>query len=164
MAFESDPIAEKLNDFVCSREAYMWLMWLPELRPAEQALIAIWELEQEVYNGGFLQYFQNSSGNHVPFICDVLRRVGASKVTSIMERAIALAGPGVPWDDEIKRFTVLDTLSDENKNKLSQLDHEFYEQLDDLNLMLFRYLSKHRDQVDAPEDFWTGVSLTHDPE
>jgi hypothetical protein len=33
MPFESDPIAAKLNDFVSSREAYMWLMWFNELTP-----------------------------------------------------------------------------------------------------------------------------------
>ena len=60
MAFETDPIAAKLNDFVSSRQAYMWLMWFDKLPPIERALIAIWELEQEVYNGSFIQYFQNS--------------------------------------------------------------------------------------------------------
>jgi Domain of unknown function (DUF4375) len=163
VAFESDPIATKLNDFVSSRRAYMWLMWFDELPRVEQALIAIWELEQEVYNGGFMQYFQNSSGNRVPFICEILRGVGANKVASVVERAIALAGPGIPWDDELRRYAMLNTLSHENKSTLSRMSHEFYEQLDDLNLMLFRYLSKHRDLIDAPKDFWTVESPTNDP-
>jgi Domain of unknown function (DUF4375) len=163
MAFESDPIAAKLNDFVGSHQAYMWLMCFDELPPVERALIAIWELEQEVYNGGFLQYLQNWSGNRVPFICEILRGIDANNAACAVERAIALVGPGIPWDDEVERYTMLNTLSDENKSKLSQLGQEFYEQLDDLNLMLFRYLSEHHDQLDAPKDFWTVESLTNDP-
>ena len=118
MAFESDPIAAKLNDFIASQEAYMWLLWFDELTPAEQALIAIWELEQEVYNGGFMQYFGNSSGARVPFICGILRTIGADQVASILEGAIAFAGPGIPWDDEIKRYPMLNALSEENKDKV----------------------------------------------
>src|SRR5712691_6409752 len=113
--FESDPIAAKLNEFVSSREAYRWLMWFDELKPAEQALIATWELEQEVYNGGFMQYFQNSSGGRVPFICEILRIVEATKAASVLERAIALVGPNIPWDDEVKRYGMLSDLPDENK-------------------------------------------------
>jgi hypothetical protein len=71
--------------------------------------------------------------------------------------------PVFPWDDELKRYIMLNTLSHENKSQLSQMSHEFYDQLDDLNLMLFRYLLKHRDQLDAPKDFWTVESLTNDP-
>jgi hypothetical protein len=132
VAFETDPIAAKLNDFISSRQAYMWLMWFDKLPPIERALIAIWELEQEVYNGGFMQYFQNSSGNRVPFICEILRGVDANKVASVVEHAIALAGPGIPWDDELKRYTMLNSLSDENKSQLFRMDREFYDQLDDL--------------------------------
>jgi hypothetical protein len=154
MAFESDPIAAKLNNFVSSREAYMWLMWFDELTLAEQALIATWELEQEVYNGGFMQYFQNSSGERVPFICKILRTVEANKVASVLDRAIELAGPNIPWDDELRRCAMLKALSDDSKSKLFHMSDELYEQLDDLNSLLFRYLSKHRDQLDAPEEFW----------
>ena len=122
-------------------------------------MIAIWELEQEVYNGGFLQYFGNSSGARVPFICGILRTIGADQVASILKGAIAFAGPGIPWDDEIKRYPMLNALSEENKDKLSDLGGELYSQLDDLNALLFRYLSKHRDQLDTPEEFWLETTI-----
>jgi hypothetical protein len=48
MTFESGPIAQKLNDFVVSEEAWWWLVDFNELTPVEQALIGVWELEQEV--------------------------------------------------------------------------------------------------------------------
>ena len=155
MAFESDPIASKLNEFVSTHEAYMWLSWFDELKPAEQALLAIWELEQEVYNGGFPQYFQNSSGDRVPVISDILRTVGADKAAAVVESAIALVGPNIPWQDHVKRYRAVEELSGKSKDKLHDLGRELYDELDNLNALLFRYLSRHREQLDAPADFWT---------
>jgi hypothetical protein len=154
MAFESDPIARKLNDFIVSEEAWWWLVDFNELMPAEQALIGVWELEQEVYNGGFMQYFYNS-GEHVPAMREILQRIGASHAASIFERAAAVVEPGMSWAELFSRASTLDASSEENKTKLYDLDREFSKHLDDLNLLLFRYLSKHRDQLNAPAEFWT---------
>ena len=64
MPYESDPIAIKLNELVSRNDAYMWLSWFDELKRPDQALLGVWELANEVYNGGFLQYFHNSSRDH----------------------------------------------------------------------------------------------------
>jgi hypothetical protein len=154
MPFESDPIAAKLNDLVTSLQPYRWLVPFDQLSPAKRVLFAIWELEQEVYNGGFKQYFQNSSGDRVPVICEILRIVGADRVALVLERAIALAGPNIPWGDIAKRYPLLNHLPEDIKDKLFDLNKELYKELDDLNASLFRYLSKHRDELDAPADFW----------
>jgi hypothetical protein len=154
MPFESDPIAAKLNDLVTSLRPYWWLIPFNELSPAKRALFAIWELEQEVYNGGFKQYFQNSSGDRVPVICEILRIVGADRIALVLERAIALAGPNIPWDDMAKRYPLLNNLPEDIKDKLFDLNRELYNELDGLNASLFRYLSMHRGELDAPADFW----------
>jgi hypothetical protein len=54
----------------------------------------------------------------------------------------------------MKRYSLLNDLPDENKSELFRMSDELYQQLDDLNSSLFRYLSKHRDELDAPEEFW----------
>jgi hypothetical protein len=154
MAFESDPIAQKLNDFVVSEEAWWWLVDFNELTSVEQALIGVWELEQEVYNGGFVQYFYNS-GERVPAMREILQTIGANHVASIVERAIAAAAPAISLGDEAGWYDKLNALSEGNKDKLDNLERELSNRLDDLNLLLFRYLSKHRDQLNAPEEFWT---------
>jgi hypothetical protein len=153
MAFESDPIAQKLNDFVVSEEAWWWLVDFNGLMPVEQALIGVWELEQEVYNGGFMQYFYNS-GDRVPAMREILQTIGANHAASIFERAVAVVEPGMSWAELFSRASTLDASSEENKTKLYDLDREFSKHLDDLNRSLFQYLSKHRDQLNAPEEFW----------
>ena len=155
MPYESAPLAIRLNELVVSLDAYMWLMWFDELTPAEQAFIAIWELQQEVYNGGFMQYFQNSSGERVPHICEILRRIDAGPAASVIERAISLAGPDIPWNDKVRRFSALKTISEDNRDKLFHMSKDLFDQSDDLHRLLFQYLSKHREQIEAPADFWT---------
>jgi hypothetical protein len=155
VAYESDPIAQKLNDLVSSQELYMGLIGFDDLNSAEQALIGTWELVNEVYNGGFAQYFHNSSREHAASMIAVFRSIDAHRVAAILQSAIALAGPGTRWGDEPKFVTAINSMPSEMKNRLAEFGRELYEELDDLHLRVFRYLSQHRDQIDAPADFWT---------
>ena len=155
MAYESDPIAQKLNDLISSQELYMGLMFFNELNPAEKALIGTWELANEVYNGGFMQYFHNSSRDHAKPMVAVLHSIDAHRTATIVESALALAGPGTRWGDEPNSLTAINSMPDDVKSKLRKLEGDLYDELDNLHRQVFRFLSKHREQIEAPVDFWT---------
>jgi Domain of unknown function (DUF4375) len=159
MPYESDPITMKLNELVASQELYMGLMAFDELKPAEQALIGTWELANEVYNGGFMQYFHNSSREHAKPMVDVLRSIDARQAADILESAIALAGPGTTLGDEPNYLAAVNSMPDDVERQITELERKFYDELDNLHLRLFRYLSKHRDQIEAPEEFWTEATI-----
>lgn len=55
----------------------------------EQVVLAITALEAEVNNGGYDQFFVNSSHEFAPTIVSTLRRVGCEKTAAITQRAIA---------------------------------------------------------------------------
>ncbi len=155
MAYESDPIAQKLNNLVSDNQLYTELMSFADLNPAEQALIGTWELANELYNGGLTQYFHNSSGEHAKPMVAVLRSIDAHRAATILETAIALAGPGTPWGDEPNYLSAINSMPDDVKNALEALEGNLYDELDNLHRQVFSYLSKHRDQIDAPAEFWT---------
>ena len=157
MPYESDPIAGKLNEIVSRNEAYMWLSWFDELKPPDQALLGVWELANEVYNGGFLQYFHNSSRDHAKPLTGILRSIGADRVAAIVDSAIGLAGPGTRWGDEPSYFTVIESMPAEVRDQLRALECDLYDELDDLHRLVFRHLSQHRgeSEIEAPADFWT---------
>lgn len=46
--------------------------------------------ESEVYNGGLLQFFTNSSGELSPYISQALIKIGANKSEEIFKKAIAV--------------------------------------------------------------------------
>jgi hypothetical protein len=55
---------------------------------------AIWEVEFEVNNGGFSQYFLNDSVESASFVVSALEQISAPQTENICQRAIAIAFPG----------------------------------------------------------------------
>ncbi len=159
MAYESDPIVSKLNELVGSQELYFDLSFFEELSVPEQALIGTWELANEVYNGGFLQYFHNSSRDHAKPMVAILRSIDADRAADILEGAMALAGPGTRSGDEPNFLTAMSSMPADLKDRLIKLDRDLYDELDNLHLQVFRFMSKHRDQFDVPADFWTEAGI-----
>ncbi len=60
----------------------------------QKVFSAIWNLESEVNNGGFSQYFLNSSAESAPVVVQALETIGAAATAMICGRAIAAAFPG----------------------------------------------------------------------
>src|SRR6185437_1709343 len=153
MAYESDPIASKFGELVLSLSLHYDLDSFSDMNPAEQALAGTWELANEIYNGGFIQYFHNSSGRRAKPMVDVLRSVGARQAAEILESAIVLAGPGTPWGDELNYLAAIKLMPPDARHQLSGLERKLYDDIDNVHSLVFRYLSE-RDQIDAPEEFW----------
>src|SRR5690242_18047206 len=65
------------------------------LSQAERDCLAIEELEREVNNGGYSQFFVNSSNAHAADVVAALRRAGCPVTADITARAIAALGPDV---------------------------------------------------------------------
>ncbi|UWY29966.1 DMP19 family protein [Flavobacterium sp. TR2] len=88
------------------------------------------ELEAEVNNGGFNQYFFNSSGQNCFETLKALKKNKKFKTAKILESAINLINPKkLPSEDLIKKLQnrEVEELNDEKINaKLELLDLEFY--------------------------------------
>ena len=115
----------------------------------QKVFSALWEVESEVNNGGFAQYFANDSAESAHFVVDALRMIGAPKTADICQSAIAAAFPaGLPESEEAIRSATAD-FSDEVLEKLEPLDQEFFSYPHNLTDLLFAYVSRH------PEEFGT---------
>ncbi len=57
-------------------------------------------LWMEINNGGFCQYFDNSSGDDAPETLSALREIGADFVADLMEKAMAQFGAAYPTNRE----------------------------------------------------------------
>ena len=154
MDYKPDWATNKLNDLVGSQELYFDLTCFEELSSPEQALLGTWELAAEVYNGGFMQYFHNSSRDHAKPMVEILRSIDAHRAAAILESAIALAGPGTRWADEPNFVRAIESLPVDIRDRLSELERNLCDILDSVYLLVFRYLSQHRNQFDVPADFW----------
>ena len=72
----------------------------------QKVFSAVWEIESQVNNGGFDQYFRNSDSDIIAFAPAALKMIGASACAMIVESAIELVSP-LPAKQE-KRYDALD--------------------------------------------------------
>jgi hypothetical protein len=121
----------------------------------QKVFSAIWAVESEVNNGGFSQYFLNSSAESASFVVEALETIGAPETAAICERAKAAAFPaGLPASKDAIRSAAGD-FPDEVLEKLEEIDQEFFSYPHDLTKLLFAYVSTHPEEFGAlpkPDD------------
>ena len=59
----------------------------------QKTFSAIWELESQVNNGGFDQYFCNSDSDIIAYSPKALREIGATACAAIVESALQVIAP-----------------------------------------------------------------------
>jgi hypothetical protein len=133
-------------------EARFWRLAFDELTTPEGIFRAVWELEAEVNNGGFNQYFFNGSGDIVPFVVDALRTIGAARTAEIAESAINAVGADMPWRDQFARRERVLALPIEIQDELGELDNAFWAYPDDLTALLHAYVQAHQTEIGGAGD------------
>ena len=102
-------------------------------------------LEMEVNNGGFSQFFYNSSGDFTNELVGAFSEIGAEKTAAICQKAISAFGCEIPADRD-EREEMLDELeSDEIDETLDECDDAFYKYEEKLNSLNYEYVMKHKD-------------------
>lgn len=114
-----------------------------QLTEPEKVFICIWQLESEVNNGGFSQYYSNSAGNLAMDTPTSLEAIGAVRTAAIVHAANQLFPNGPPRDQDA-REDLVDGLSDE---AFERLDEQFLAYEDDLSTLLYEYVQLHKAQI-----------------
>ncbi|AUC17099.1 hypothetical protein BTO06_12455 [Tenacibaculum sp. SZ-18] len=102
---------------------------------ARKTIYLIWLLEAEVNNGGFNQFYFNSSGQFYKYIPEALLKINAELFADLTERANKV------YESENEKITekqdgTLEGFSESYENNpLNSFDDEFYELYDKEDLM-----------------------------
>jgi len=114
----------------------------------EQHYFAVGLLEGEVYNGGFDQYFFNSSGDHYRYAVEGLEAMGAPQALGLLRQAKQVVfGFDEPERDTERRRAFLRSSVDESHSKrLNSLDSLFWKDPDSLGAK-FEQFAKNRGLV-----------------
>lgn len=115
-----------------------------QLNEFEKAYYAVSWLCFEVDNGGFHQFFFNSSGGYIPEVQEGLRQMEAEKTLSIFNRAIDLLPTHDLPRDDVERREMLATMSTASREALNDLDGEFDEYPDDIYSLRDEFALKNR--------------------
>jgi hypothetical protein len=140
----------KLSESPSSR---FWRVEYQDLSAPERVFLLIWELESEVNNGGFHQYFHNSSGAGAPHIVAALKAIGAQATAAIAQRALNAVNSVINWSRDADRQASIKALPSATRQTLEDLDQEYYACREDLTPLLYKYVAEHRSEIGAPADF-----------
>jgi hypothetical protein len=112
------------------------------LTEEERIILAIEALESEVNNGGYGQYFVNSSREYVPIIVDALRRIGCPRTAEITQKAIKIVQKAPMTHEEIQNGTW--TENKERQQVLNECDTIYFERSENIEESLFAFIKAHR--------------------
>ena len=115
------------------------------LSEAERIFYITQTLEMEVNNGGFSQFFYNSSGNFSNELVGAFTAIGANATAAICQKAISAFGRDIPVDRD-EREEMLDELeSDEFDEILEKCDNAFCDYEDNLNELNYNFVMKNKE-------------------
>ena len=137
------------NDFVIAMKEHLdektqYGDDLSVLSEAERIFYITQSLEMEVNNGGFSQFFFNSSGDFSNELAGAFTAIGASATAAICQRAIAAFGRDIPADRDARQDMLDELESDEIDEILEECDDAFYDYEDNLNELNYQFVMKNK--------------------
>jgi hypothetical protein len=108
----------------------------------ERVVLAVEALEREVNNGGYAQFFKNSSREFASTIVNSLRRIGCTKAATITQKATEALGISDLTAKAIE--TVMATDDKQRGQKLSRCDGEYYKNTEPIAERLFAFIRANK--------------------
>lgn len=137
--YRTDSLVVAFEDAIQRRES-------EGLTGEEATVLAIEALEREVNNGGYSQFFLNSSCAYAPIVVNGLRQIGCSEAAALTQKAIdALGVRGELTAEAIEAVMV--TENEERDTAFAECDARYFERVGDLSAPLLEYIKKHRDRI-----------------
>jgi hypothetical protein len=118
---------------------------MPSLTDEERIVLAVEALEREVNNGGYNQFFVNSSREFVATIVSALQRIGCKKTATITQGAIEALGTS---DLTAKAIEAVMTKDDERRlAKLNRFDDSYYNSREPIAERLFAFVKANKASI-----------------
>ncbi|WP_339748692.1 DMP19 family protein [uncultured Rubinisphaera sp.] len=115
------------------------------LTPAERHIIAIQNLDDEMNNGGFAQYYFNSYGDHWQDALQGLSIIGAENHRAIIEASLAKFKGQSPSTNRNERMRELAQITMKKEDPFHEQDQAWYAICDHekLDRLIFKYNIQH---------------------
>jgi hypothetical protein len=117
---------------------------IDRLTESQKIVLIVENLEREINNGGFNQFFFNSGGQFAHETITALRTIKAFKTADIVSRSIsAWPNQKVPKDWS-ERQELVDEISDQADIVWNECDKEFYKYQDNIVKLLLDYVKSNK--------------------
>ncbi len=114
------------------------------LTEVERNYFCLAELEDEVNNGGFDQFYFNTAGDIAVEAVGALKAIGAHKAAAIVDSANQVFKNGQPPKERYKRQQELEEIREKMSEKFEELDNQFLKYPDDLEALAYDYVMKYK--------------------
>ncbi|MBN1510516.1 MAG: DMP19 family protein [Phycisphaerae bacterium] len=119
--------------------------------PGKRMLYATSQMEGEVNNGGFVQYFWNTENEFSQMALEGLQLIGAQKHADLMQRAMQIYKEEESQYFQHRTGDSIESLEQAEKNSaLNRVDAEFYELTEDLTALRVKFVREHLDEFATP--------------
>jgi len=133
----------EFDNYIC--ELCEWGESLDNLSDPQKVFYHNQELEREINNGGFEQYFLNSSGSFAHETMESLRAIGADRTAAILNDAIKQFPGGIVPKSTEERNETMSALWPEGNSSWEELDQRFFAYEDDLNTLNLAFVKANRE-------------------
>ena len=135
-----DNIHARMNSSLSNEEEVV-----RNLRPGPRAIYMTWLVEAEVSNGGFNQYYFNSSGQLADLGEEAFTTIGARKFASLVGRAHVIYNEIKGDLEKYKDGTIESFSKSYEGNPLNELDDEFYklDEVEPLGQLKIKYIREN---------------------
>ena len=113
------------------------------LSKPERVLYVVQGLEMEVNNGGFAQFFFNSSGDFANEVVSACLKIGATQTAEICRKAVSVFGRRVPADRDKRDDMISD--NEEIEEILDECDDAFFACEENLLALSYPYILKNKE-------------------
>ncbi|MDN5211489.1 DMP19 family protein [Fulvivirgaceae bacterium BMA12] len=117
---------------------------IKKLNKSQQTFIIIENLEREINNGGFNQFYFNSSGDFSQETVDALIEIGANKTADIVKKANSQFPDNEVPKDRDKRQDILEQIEDKADEIWETCDNDFYKYEDNIAGQLIEFVKANK--------------------
>ena len=117
---------------------------IARLTEAQKVFLIVENLEREVNNGGFNQFFFNSAGEFAHETVTALRAIGAFKTANVVLKAISVWPYQQVPKDRSKRRMMMEEMSERASIVWEECDEKFYVYEDKIGSLLLEYVKMNR--------------------
>ena len=116
-----------------------------DMTEEEIVVLAVEALEREVNNGGYIQFFVNSSREYTPIIVHALFRINCPQTAEITKSAIAAAGfQGLA---PMALAEALEAYSDDGNQERDECDQLYYRAGENIGGQLIDYVKANKNAI-----------------
>ena len=138
----TDKLIIDLDAYLCELSSYGES--LEKLTDPQKTFYFNQYLEKQVNNGGFSQYFYNSSGDFSHQTIISLKKINANKTADILQLAIDQFPNSIVPEDREERKRILEAIEEKAEETWEKLDKIFFEYQDNLYELNIDFIKQNR--------------------